>query len=212
METPIKKNCYSLHFIIAVILVSIDQFTKLAVKGFSLFGIEHEGMHIGESIYLISDFLSITFVENPGMAFGIELGMAKILLSIFSLVASVGIIWLIYKLDGYSNNIRFGVMLILSGAFGNFIDRMFYGVFFSEGPLFYGNVVDFIRVNIPDIDLGFLHYTHWPVFNFADAYVTIGVFILLIFNKQIPSFSSLMGKKNLENKIESGSKNESTNI
>lgn len=205
MEESPKKTYKSKYFIItAMALVLLDQITKLTVKGFSLFGINHEGMQIGESITLIVDFISITFVENPGMAFGIDLGIAKIFLSLFSLFATVGIIWLIYKLDGYSIAIRFGAMLILAGAFGNFIDRMFYGVFFGEGVLFYGNVVDFIRVNIPDIDFGFFHYTHWPVFNFADAYVTIGVFILLIFNKQIPTFSSLFSKENSDKEIETG--------
>ena len=193
-----NKNKAIYFILIAFFLVLLDQASKLAVKGFSLFGFDHEGMHLGESISVIGDFMTITFVENPGMAFGIEFGAGKILLSIFSLIASVGIIWLIFKLEDHPAIIRIGVMLILAGAFGNFVDRMFYGVFFSEGPLFYGNVVDFIRVDIPDIDIGPVHYTHWPVFNFADSYVTVGVIILLIFNKHIPSFSSLMDKDHNE--------------
>ncbi len=203
-----KKNKSFYYILIALLLVLMDQITKILVKGFSLFGIEHEGMSLGESISVIGDFLTITFVENPGMAFGIEFGAGKILLSLFSLLASIAIIWLLYKLEGFSRIVSIGFMLILAGALGNFIDRMFYGVFFGESALFYGNVVDFIRVDIPDIDLGTIYYTHWPVFNFADAYVTVGVFILLIFHKHIPELSVLMKKNNsVANNIDE-SKNE----
>lgn len=196
MENENQSKNKAVYFIlVAAILVLLDQATKIMVKGFTLFGIEHKGMFLGESISVIGDFLTITFVENPGMAFGIEFGAGKILLSIFSLIASIGIIWLLFKLEEHPTVVRIGVMLILAGAFGNFVDRMFYGVFYSEAPLFYGHVVDFIRVDIPDIDIGPLYYTHWPVFNFADAYVTVGVIILLIFHKQLPEFSSLMKKE-----------------
>jgi len=191
----VNTNKASIYFIlISIVLVFLDQFTKVLVKGFSLFGINHDGFYLGESISVIGDYLTITFVENPGMAFGIEFGAGKILLSLFSLLASIAIFWFLWKLEGHSRIVRTGVMLILSGAVGNFIDRMFYGLFYGESPLFYGNVVDFIRVDIPDIDIGSLYYTHWPVFNFADAYVTVGVIILLIFHKHIPTFSTIIGK------------------
>jgi signal peptidase II len=77
-------------------------------------------------------------------------------------------------------------MLILAGAFGNFIDRMFYGVIYGNSPLFYGLVVDFIQVDIPDITFNSITYTHWPVFNIADSCVSIGMVFLLFFNKFIP--------------------------
>jgi len=82
--------------------------------------------------------------------------------------------------------IRIAIMLILAGAFGNFIDRMFYGVLYEEGPLFYGLVVDFIQIDIPDITIGTLTYTHWPVFNVADSCVTSGMILLILFNKHLP--------------------------
>jgi signal peptidase II len=77
-------------------------------------------------------------------------------------------------------------MLILAGAFGNFIDRMFYGVLYGEGPLFYGLVVDFIQIDIPDIQLGQFAYTHWPVFNIADSCVSIGMILILSYNRYLP--------------------------
>ena len=65
--------------------------------------------------------------------------------------------------------------MILGGAVGNMIDRMFYGVLYGEAPLFYGKVVDFFDVDFPDIDLLGYQLTRWPVFNIADASVTVGV-------------------------------------
>lgn len=182
----------------SAILVVLDQFTKILVKGFNLFGFQHEGMSLGESFSLIGNTILITYVENAGMAFGIEFGPAKIFLSLFSLIASIALIIYIYKLELFSNWVKVGVSFILAGAFGNMIDRIFYGVFYTESALFYGRVVDFIQVDIPDINIFGLYYTHWPVFNFADAYVTIGVGFLLIFNKHIPTMKQLMGKETNE--------------
>ncbi len=183
-------------FIGAALLIFLDQATKLWIKGFNLFGIHHEGMGLGQSISVIGDFLRITFVENEGMAFGIEFGIFKIILSLFSLIAGILLIYYLVKLKGFSVWVRVGVMFILAGALGNFIDRMFYGVFYGQSALFYGRVVDFIQVDIPDITIGSLKYETWPVFNIADACVTIGVALLLIFHKRIPTFKEVFGKGN----------------
>ena len=75
--------------------------SQLWVKGIKIpaLGIEFEGMFYGESINVIGDFLKLTFVENPGMAFGIDVGeTSKLFLSIFSLVASLGILVYLFKL------------------------------------------------------------------------------------------------------------------
>lgn len=190
-----KNKLFYIFLSLSAILVLFDQLTKVWVKGINLFGFQHEGMSLGESISLIGDKLLITYVENAGMAFGIEFGPAKIFLSLFSFFASLVLIYYIYKLDKFSNYIKIGVSFILAGAFGNMIDRIFYGVFYGESALFFGRVVDFIQVDIPDIDLFGLYYTHWPVFNFADSYVSIGVVFLLIFNKHIPTLKQLMDKE-----------------
>ncbi|MFM7157671.1 MAG: signal peptidase II [Bacteroidota bacterium] len=102
------------------------------------------------------------------------------------MIASIGLIFYLRLLNKAHIYVRIAIMLILSGAFGNFIDRMFYGVFYGEGPLFYGLVVDFIQIDIPDITIGSLTYTHWPVFNIADSCVTIGMILLIMFNKYLP--------------------------
>ena len=77
-------------------IVFIDQVTKLLVKGFTLpiFNYYHQGMQLGQSIPVIGDFLRLTFIENPGMAFGIELG-GQLFLVIFNILASAGILYYI---------------------------------------------------------------------------------------------------------------------
>ncbi len=190
----INKNTIYL-FLAAAFLILLDQAAKLLVKGFVFGGISLNGMGIGESISVIGDFLQITYVENSGMALGITFGTGKIFLSIFSIIASIGLAYYLYKLEGFSIWVRIGVMLIFAGAFGNLIDRVFYGVFFNESPLFYGRVVDFIQVDIPDINFWNIHYTHFPVFNVADSCVSVGVVLLLIVHKKIPTFNDVFKKK-----------------
>ena len=194
-------------YVTAFLLVVLDQITKMMVKGFSLFGFDHQGMYIGESFNVLGDFLRITFVENPGMAFGVEFGTGKIFLTLFSLIASFGLIYYLHIFKDAHRYVRIGIMLILAGAFGNFIDRMFYGVIYGNSPLFYGLVVDFIQVDIPDITFNSITYTHWPVFNIADSCVSIGMVFLLFFNKFIPmpyqdtiaSHTSEQDKKTISN-------------
>lgn len=202
-----------LFFLISGLLVLLDQATKLAIKGFSIGKFTHSGLQYGELIPVIDDILQITYIENAGMAFGISFGWGKIFLSIFSLVASGAIAYYLYKLcttsnnNNYNNNtnknnkntssnlIKLAVALILAGAFGNAIDRNFYGVLFNESPLFYGKVVDFILVDIPDINFLGLNYTHFPVFNVADSCVTCGMILLLALHNHLPEFHDLFHKK-----------------
>jgi signal peptidase II len=165
---------------IAAMLVVLDQVTKVLVKGFDLFGIVHEGMFLGESRPLLGDALRLTFVENPGMAFGIEWGNAKIILTLLTIGIVLLIVRMIMQTPESARTVRFSLTLLLGGAVGNLIDRMFYGVLYGEGPLFYGKVVDFLQVDIPDVSLFGELYTHWPVFNVADSCVSVGVVTLLI--------------------------------
>lgn len=165
-----------------------DQISKLAVKGFNIpfLNLKHEGMNLGESFSVIGDFFRITFVENPGMAFGINVGVnSKLLLSLFSFIASIGLIYYIYKIKNESYVNRLSLALILGGALGNFIDRAFYGVFYDYAPLMYGRVVDFFQVEFWDFTIFGKTYETWPIFNVADASVTVGVILMLIFHGRI---------------------------
>ena len=183
------------YYIIAFLLIIADQASKLAVKSFDFFGISHEGMKYGELIPVIDDIFMLTYIENPGMAFGISFGSGKIFLSLFSIIAGSALGYYLYKIKEAHATVKTGIMLIFAGAVGNLIDRVFYGVIFNESPLFYGRVVDFLQVDIPDVSIFGLHYTHWPVFNIADSCVTVGVVILIIFHKKLPEFSDIFGSK-----------------
>jgi signal peptidase II len=129
--------------------VILDQVTKLIVR---------KAMDIGESYTVLGQFLRITYVENPGIAFGIRVGDGS-LFTILSLLASVGVI--VYLITHWDEGIgvKGSLALILGGAFGNLIDR-----------IVYRQVVDFIDVGIKNI--------RWPVFNLADTAVVIGMVIL----------------------------------
>lgn len=143
-------------------------------------------MNLGESIPVIDDFFKITFVENPGMAFGINVdGYYKLFLSLFSLAAAIGLTIYIYKIRHERFINRFSLALILGGAFGNFIDRAFYGLFYDYAPFLYGHVVDFFQVEFWDFTLFGKTYETWPIFNVADASVTVGVILMLLFHGKI---------------------------
>jgi signal peptidase II len=168
-------------------VVVVDQITKLMVKGFSIpfLNINYEGMYLGQMIPVIGDFFRITFVENPGMAFGYDPGSSfKLIISIFSLAASIGLVFYLYVIRDKSWSLRIAIALILGGAVGNLIDRTFYGVIYNYAPLFYGKVVDFFDVDFFDFTLFGRSYDRWPVFNIADAAVTIGVLVLVFFYKK----------------------------
>jgi signal peptidase II len=165
--------------------VLCDQIAKLIVKGFEIpfLDVYVPGMALGTSIPLLGDFLRLTFIENPGMAFGIDLG-GKLFLTIFSIIASAGIFIYLYRIRQEAFVIRLALALILGGAVGNLIDRVFYGVIFGEAPLFYGKVVDFIDVDFFNLEFLGIHASRFPVFNFADASVTSGVVLLLLFHRR----------------------------
>lgn len=170
-------------------VVILDQVTKFIVKGgtIPLLNLKVDGMFYGQSFDVLGDFFKITFVENPGLAFGIDVNeTAKLFLSIFTLFASVGIFYYLYKSKNQKLVVRFALALILGGAIGNLIDRTFYGVFYGYAPIFYGKVVDFFNVDFFDFTIFGRTYDRWPIFNIADASVSIGVVLLLIFHKTEP--------------------------
>ncbi len=174
---------------LSAFMVVVDQLTKLFVKGFSIpfLGIKIDGMRYGQSIKVIGDFFKITFVENPGMAFGIDVNSyMKLFLSLFSLLATIGLIYYLYRNKDKSLPYRVALALIIAGAFGNFIDRAFYGLFYGYAPLFYGKVVDFFSVDFFDFSLFGKTYDRWPIFNVADSAVTVGVFMLVFYFNRTP--------------------------
>lgn len=171
---------------ITFFLVLADQVTKLLIKGIKVdfFGLVVEGMPYGSSRPLIGDIIKLTFIENPGMAFGIDIG-PKMFLTLFTIVASVFIFLYIYKHRNDSLLLRIPLALILAGAIGNLIDRTFYGVIYGYAPLFHGKVVDFIQVEFWDFTVLGRTYTTWPIFNIADVAVSLGFLTIIIFHNKI---------------------------
>ncbi len=188
--------------IFVVLLLVIDQVIKILVK---------TNMTIGQSIHVLGDWFQIYFIENNGMAFGMQFGgqIGKYLLSIFRIVL-VAII-LIYmrrllKKPETPWGVLVGLAAIMCGALGNIVDSLFYGLVFSEStftqvaqlfpegggyaPFLQGKVVDMLYFPLIDTDLpswvpfwGGRHVIFFrPIFNFADSCITCGAIYLLIFH------------------------------
>jgi len=189
-------------FFIVIIALILDQVFKIWIK---------TTMMLGEEINVMGDWFILHFTENNGMAFGMEFGgnTGKIILTLFRILAISGLIWYLIHLNktkahkGYIISISF----ILAGAIGNIIDSVFYGVIFNDSfnqiatmfpegggysALLKGKVVDMLY--FPVIHG---HYPDWfpfkasepfiffrPVFNIADSCVTVGVFMILIFQRR----------------------------
>ena len=186
-----SKSPYK-YLLLTFILILIDQ----AIKLWMFYDVIPN--HYGE-IDLIPNLFKLHYVENKGMAFGMELGgeYGKFILTIFRLGAMVGICWyLIYLASKNAHSgLLWSIAAVLGGAIGNVIDSTFYGVWLKNAPLdaptpwFHGQVIDMFYAygldgNYPDW-IPFLggQYNTTPIFNFADACIFCGVICILIFQK-----------------------------
>ncbi|MBK6773634.1 MAG: signal peptidase II [Ignavibacteria bacterium] len=167
-------------------IVAADQITKLYVKGIKIpfLGIDITGMPYQSSINVIGNFFKITFIENPGMAFGLQIG-GKLFLSLFTIFATLLLIGFLYKNRNEGLLLRIALSFILGGAIGNLIDRIFYGKIYDYAPIFYGKVVDFLHFDFPNFTIFGKNIYSWPIFNIADVFVTIGFLMILIGYKRI---------------------------
>ena len=200
-----------IYFTIAVIVT--DQLSKIYIKGISIpfLNLELEGMYFGESISVLGDFFKITFIENPGMAFGFNPGSDfKLWISLFSLVASIGLLVYLYLAREKSLSLRISIAMILGGAIGNLIDRMFYGIIYDYAQLFYGKVVDFFDFDFFNFSILGRDYDRWPIFNIADTSVTVGVFILIFFYRHHSKVESGEDEELIEKETEDINKQVST--
>lgn len=168
---------------VSFIIIAIDQVSKFLVKGLSIpfMNFHISGMYYGQRIPLVGDLFNITFVENPGIAFGIDFGSDyKLLISLFTIAATACLIIYFFMIKKKSFYLRLSIAIIIGGAVGNLIDRIFYGILYGYAPLFYGKVVDFFDFRI--LNLYFFHKTFGNyIFNVADIAVTAGL-IMLLFN------------------------------
>ncbi|SHJ35241.1 signal peptidase II . Aspartic peptidase. MEROPS family A08 [Malonomonas rubra DSM 5091] len=145
---------YRIFTLTAVISLIVDQLTKIYIdSSFTLY----------ESITVIENFFNITYVRNPGAAFGI-LSDSAVRIPFFisvSVVASIGILWYLRKIDAGDRWQHFALGLIFSGAVGNLIDRVRLG-----------EVIDFLDAH--------WYGTHWPAFNVADSAICVGVALMFL--------------------------------
>jgi signal peptidase II len=151
------------------------------VRGFSLpaFDITHNGMEIGESKPLINNFLHITLVENPGIAFGIVPGeFLKDLILVLTIALCFGFLGFLIFAKSANKKVRLAIALIFAGAAGNLFDRIFYGYFYKYGKLFNGNVVDFLDLKIFNFSQ-ISSFAGSYVFNFADISIIAGITMLI---------------------------------
>ena len=182
-------------------MLLIDQILKIYIK---------TNFILGEEIYVF-EWFRIHFLENNGMAWGVEFGgrSGKLFLTIFRLIAISAIgYWLYDSIKKQQHQILIiAVSLIFAGAVGNIIDSVFYGMIFSHSypevavflpeaggynTLFHGKVVDMFYFPIwsgylPEWlpFLGGNYFTFFnAIFNVADSVISIGVLLLIVFNKQ----------------------------
>lgn len=227
------KRSYQVISLIALVLL-IDQALKIYIK--TTFCYNQDVSLLGQ------DWARLHFVENEGMAFGITFGWeyGKLLLSTFRILMVAGLIWYIRLLLEADAPVGFlySVGLITAGALGNIIDSAFYGLIFTEsmfhdcipaqfaafgegyGSFLHGKVVDMLYFPI-----SWLHMPEWlpwiggedflffsPIFNIADASITIGVLCILLFQRRffkegIPDDAApaaeLVGEENLPDAADS---------
>lgn len=141
-------------------------------------------MKQGTSVSIIDNFFRITYIENPGMAFGMEIG-SKPIRSVFTILATILIVYFIYKNRKEIFYLRFSLALILGGAIGNLVDRIFHGLIYGTDKFLSGNVVDFFQVNIPDIKIFGKVFYSWPIFNIADIAITAGFVMIILGYRKI---------------------------
>ena len=194
-------------FIVVIAVLILDQFSKIYIKTHFVLGQE----------WVVFDWFKILFVENEGMAWGAKLSdfssfisdkTAKLFLTVFRLIAVVGIgYWLHSTIKKQTcTHLIYAIALIFSGALGNIIDSVFYGVIFNDrlsqkatlfaensyGTFFHGKVVDMLHFPIfkgyfPEWIpvFGGDYFTFFnPVFNVADVAISTGVGLLLLYNNK----------------------------
>ena len=212
-----KKKHIWIGVLVVFALIVIDQVIKFWVK---------THLVVGQTVPLIGQWFNLHFVENEGMAFGISFGqqVGKLLLSLVRIALVVLLCW--YFVNRVKRQKMDGVVLaifcmVIAGALGNIIDSMFYGIFFTESnflqvaewspghgyaPFFFGKVVDMFYLKLFPIPEKFPlwggSYFFPAIFNFADACITIGIVLAIIFNKRIFSDLEKKPEENVANEGE----------
>ncbi len=192
------KASYTKPFLLIAFIILFDQIIKTWVR---------THMDFSSEIHFLGDRGMLRYTENNGMAFGWEFGgeAGKLVLTIFRIIAvcciGYGLIYLIKH--KYHRGLILCVALIFAGALGNIIDSTFYGLLYQHGHLFEGRVVDMfyfplLKGTYPAW-FPFWHGQYYeffqPIFNLADSAISVGVIIILLYQKryfkhEVPELSS----------------------
>ena len=197
-----KKTLVRRASLVVFLVLLIDQFIKIYIK---------THFFLGEEVHVIGNWFILHFTENPGMAFGYELDFSwgKLALSLFRIIAIGALIY--YLVGLVRRKAHYGLIvsisLITAGDIGNILDRAFYGMIFNQSMFhekailfppdggyagfLHGKVVDMLY--FPLFSFTWPHWIPWfggsifeffqPVFNIADSSITIGVTLILLFQK-----------------------------
>jgi signal peptidase II len=143
---------------LSAVVLALDLWTKHLIEA---------SLQVGESVQVVGDTVRLTYILNEGGAFGMSIG-SNAVYSVVSLLVIAGVIYAMWRRLAHNKVIDFSLAGVVGGAVGNLIDRLRYGA-----------VVDFLDVNIPDIDFLGIQMQRWPIFNVADAAVTVGMILIV---------------------------------
>jgi len=204
--------------LLVLLVILIDQASKIWIK---------TNFYLGQE-YKVADWFIIHFTENNGMAFGMEFAgeYGKLILSIFRILAVAGILYYLIKIsrDGTHKGLVYSIALVFAGALGNILDSTFYGLLFNDSyhqvaelfpasggyaPMLYGRVVDMLYFPLfsgffPDWFpiWGGGHFLFFrPVFNIADTAISVGVGMIIVFQKRFfknPKIEAAQDEMNAE--------------
>ena len=155
------------YFPLIIFIVSLDQLSKFLIKYF---------LSSSGSINIIGSFLKFTYIENSGIAFGIDTSQYHIYITVFTIIAILLIIYYYINLTAENLYEQIPLSFIIAGAIGNAIDRVLVLIPCAN----YRGVVDFIDMPNVLYYIGIMNNPRWFIFNIADTSITIGIILYFI--------------------------------
>lgn len=202
-EKTEENKKLKLFYVLLIIFLTIfiDQLTKIIIS---------KKLYLYQSIQVIKNFLYITYIENRGFLMGLGGNLndgttfnGVVIITIIAITILLIYFIYIWKKNIINNYLLINFSLLIGGAFGNFIDR-----------LFRKRVIDFIEIKVPQFRIRGFYYNSFPIFNFADLFVSVGIIMLLIYYIFLESKyekKEIINKED-QNEIKNENENEFKNI